>query len=163
MISKELFISKLQKEVAIIKHLAAKATTPELLNFQFSESQRTTAQWLAYLAIVGSANAKEIIWDDASAFATFWTRYEAFDVASFAETIDADLQIVIDILEKTTDETFAQEKTLRGASDTRAGHMMSLLGTYIAYKTQLFLQLKAAGLTSLATMNLWAGMDTPSA
>jgi len=52
MITKQTFIAKLQNEVRIIKHLAAKASTPELLNFRLSDNQRTTAQWLAYIALV---------------------------------------------------------------------------------------------------------------
>ena len=52
MISKELFITKLQSEVEIIKHLASKATAPELLHFKFSDPQRTTAQRLAYIALI---------------------------------------------------------------------------------------------------------------
>ena len=66
MISKQMLIAKLQNEVRILKHLASKATTPELLEFKFSDGQRTTAQWMAYIAIVGSASAKDMINDDAS-------------------------------------------------------------------------------------------------
>lgn len=163
MISKEMFIAKLQKEVHILKHLASKATTPELLNFRFSEKQRTTAQWLAYIAIIGSACAKDMINDDASDFETFTDRYESFDTNTFATTIDANVAQVIAILESASDEKLAEEKTLRGTTDTRAGHMMSIHGLYVAYKTQIFLQLKAAGLSDLGTMNLWAGMDAPTA
>ncbi len=162
MISKQLFIDKLQKEVHIIKHLAAKATTSELLNFQFSDTQRTTAQWLAYLALIGSANAQEVLLDDGSGFTTFAARYEAFDTTMFTQTINEDLQKVIELLQNTSEEKLAENKTLRGATDTRAGHMLSLYNIYVGYKTQMFLQLKAAGLTDLSTMNLWAGMDVPS-
>jgi hypothetical protein len=66
MISKDIFITRLQNEVRIIKHLAAKATSSELLDFRFSDSQRTTAQWLAYIALVGIAGTKDILADDAS-------------------------------------------------------------------------------------------------
>jgi hypothetical protein len=49
-------------------------------------------------------------------------------------------------------------------TDTRAGHMMwSVYNWHVAYKTQIFLQLKAAGLSDIGTMNLWAGMDAPTA
>jgi hypothetical protein len=100
--------------------------------------------------------------DDASGFETFTERYENFDVANFASHIDKDLAETITILEATSDEKFAEEKTMRGAmTDTRAGHILSVYSLYVAYKTQIFLQLKAAGLSDLGTMNLWGGMDAP--
>lgn len=164
MISKQMLISKLQNEVRILKHLASKATTPELLEFKFSEWQRTTAQWLAYIAIVGSASTKDMINDDASGFETFTEDLESFDVTNFATSIDKDLAQTITILEATSDEKLAEEKTMRGAlTDTRAGHVLSVYSLYVAYKTQIFLQLKAAGLKDLGTMNLWTGMDAPTA
>lgn len=157
-----MFITKLQKEVHILKHLASKATTPELLQFKFSDKQRTTAQWMSYISLIGSACAKDIINDDASDFETFTDRYESFDPTTFADTLDANVAQVIAILESASDEKLTEQKTLRGTTDTRAGHIMSIHGLYIAYKTQIFLQLKAAGLTNLGTMNLWAGMDAPT-
>ena len=163
MISKQMLIDKLQNEVRILKHLASKATTPELLEFKFSEHQRTTAQWMAYIAIVGSASAKDMINDDASGFETFTENLENFDSANFASIIDKDIAETVAILEATPDEKFAEQKTMRGAmTDTRAGHILSVYSLYVAYKTQIFLQLKAAGLKDLGTMNLWGGMDAPT-
>lgn len=162
MISKELFITKLQNEVEIIKHLASKATAPELLDFKFSDPQRTTAQRLAYIALIWSACTQDIIHDDNSKFAVFNQKYEQFDPTTFADSIDHDLNEIITIVQSVDENKFKEEKTLRGKTDTRAGHMMWVYNLYIAYKTQIFLQLKAAGLTNLGTMNLWAGMDAPT-
>ena len=39
----------------------------------------------------------------------------------------------------------------------------NVLSGYAAYRTQLFLYLKACGREELSTMNLWAGMDAPAA
>ncbi len=162
MISKDIFIAKLQNEVRIIKHLAAKATSPELLAFRFSDSQRTTAQWLAYIALVGIAGTKDILADDASGFETFMDDMDNFDIQFFDTIIDKNLTDMVALIEQTADEKFAEEKTLFGRfTDTRAGHMFgSVYNWHVAYKTQIFLQLKAAGLTDLGTMNLWGGMDT---
>ncbi len=147
----------------ILKHLASKANTPEVLGFRFSEKQRSTAQWLAYIAIVGSASAKDMLNDDASGFETFNDRYENFDVDTFAATIDKDIAEVIAILEATSDEKLAEQKTMWGSmTDTRAGHILWVHNLYVAYKTQIFLQLKAAGLSHLGTMNLWAWVDAPT-
>lgn len=162
MINKETYIKKLQNEVAILKHLASKATTAELLDFKFSENQRSTRQWFAYLACIGSAGVKDIINDDASGFETFMDRYENFDFSQFEKAIDTDTASLIEILESATDEKLKEEKTMFGRfTETRAGHMLSVYNWYVAYKTQIFLQLKAAGLSDLQTSNLWGGMDTP--
>ena len=164
MISKHMLIDKIRAEVRILKHLASKATTPELLNFRFSEHQRTTTQWLAYIAMIGSAAMKDMLLDDASGFETFMERYEAFDPATFADSIDKDSVEVIAMLEAVSDEKLAEEKMMWGSiTDTRAGHVLSVYNLYVAYKTQIFLQLKAAGLSQLGTMNLWAGIDAPVA
>ena len=165
MISKQIFIAKLQNEVRIIKHLAAKATTPELLNFRLSDSQRTTAQWLAYIALVGIAGTKDILNDDASGFETFMDDMDNFDVSTFDAKIDKNLADIVTLIEQTPDEKFMEDKTLFWSfTDTRAGHMLwSVYNWHVAYKTQIFLQLKAAGLSNIGTMNLWAGMDAPTA
>ena len=162
MISKDIFITRLQNEVRIIKHLAAKATSPEILAFRFSDSQRTTAQWLAYIALVGIAGTKDILADDASWFETFMDDMDNFDVTTFEATIDVNLATMVSMIEQVSDEKFNEEKTLFGRfTDTRAGHMLTAVyNWHVAYKTQIFLQLKAAGLTSLGTINLWWGMDT---
>ncbi len=163
MIAKQTFITKLQNEVRIIKHLAAKATTPELLNFRLSDSQRTTAQWLAYIALVGIAGTKDILNDDASGFETFMDDMDNFDVSTFDATIDKNLTDIVALIEQTSDEKFTENKTLFwNYTDTRAGHMLgAVYNWHVAYKTQIFLQLKAAGLSNLGTMNLWSGMDAP--
>lgn len=164
MISKAQFIAKLQNEVRILKHLASKATTPELLNFRFSDKQRSTAEWLAYLANIGLAGTKDIILDDGSVWASFNADYENFDIANFEKILDANVTEMITILEGASDEKLAEQKTLFGTfTNTRAAHMMGAYDWYVAYKTQVFLQLKAAGLTELTTMNLWAGADMPPA
>lgn len=139
MISKEMFITKLQKEVHILKHLASKATTPELLNFKFSDKQRTTAQWLAYIALIGSACARISSMMMLQIYETFTDRYESFDTNTFATTIDTNLAQVIAILESFLMRNLQKTRRYEGTTDTRAGHMISIHGLYVAYKTQDFL------------------------
>lgn len=161
MITKEIYITKLQNEVRIIKHLAAKATTQELLNFRFSDNQRTTAQWLAYIALAGIAGTKDILHDDPSGFETFMDDMDNFDITKFESIITSNLSSIISMIQEYSDEKFSEEKTLFGRfTDTRAGHMLnSVYNWHVAYKTQIFLQLKAAWLSNLGTINLWWGMD----
>ena len=80
-----------------------------------------------------------------------------FDVTIFEATIDANLATMVSMIGQASDEKLNEEKTLFGRfTDTRAGHMLTAVyNWHVAYKTQIFLQLKAAGLTSLGTINLW--------
>jgi hypothetical protein len=41
--------------------------------------------------------------------------------------------------------------------------MENVYSQLVAYKMQLFLQMKHAGLNDLWSMNLWTGKDTPKA
>ena len=60
---------------------------------------------------------------------------------------DADLRAEIDML---------------GQKSSRGAFIVNLvLSGCAAYRTQLFLYLKACGREELGTMNLWGGMDAP--
>ena len=58
----------------------------------------------------------------------------------------------------------AQVDDFTGGKTTRGALIVSLvLGGCAAYRTQLFLYLKACGREELSTMNLWGGVDAPAA
>jgi len=69
-----------------------------------------------------------------------------FDISVFETTIDNNLATIVSIIEQTPDEKFNEEKTLFGRmTDTRTGHMLTAVyNWHVAYKTQIFLQLKSA-------------------
>jgi hypothetical protein len=69
-----------------------------------------------------------------------------FDNQKFDIIIDNNLSTIVSIIEQTPDEKFNEEKTLFGRmTDTRASHMLSsVYNWHVAYKTQIFLQLKSA-------------------
>ena len=58
----------------------------------------------------------------------------------------------------------AEVDGLDGSKTTRGAVIVNMvLCGCAAYRTQLFLYLKACGREELGTMNLWAGVDAPSA
>ncbi len=149
----------MQWETNVIKHLASKVTE-EVLAHKFSENQRTLQQLLAYLAHIGSAATADILNDDGTGFASFAQDQENFDVKTFPEAMDKEIEKITTMLEATSEDKFAEEKTMFGRfSGTRGEHMFMVYNWYIAYKMQLFLQLKHAGFTELGTSNVWGGMD----
>jgi hypothetical protein len=62
-----------------------------------------------------------------------------------------------------TDDDFRKEVDMFGQKSSRALLVLTqILNGHAAYRTQLFLYLKACGRHELSTMNLWAGADMPS-
>ena len=61
-----------------------------------------------------------------------------------------------------SDADFRGEIDMFGRKSSRGSHIVFLvLGGFAAYRTQLFLYLKACGRDELNTMNLWGGIDGP--
>ena len=62
-----------------------------------------------------------------------------------------------------TDLDFRKEVDMFGRKSSRGLLVITLvLNGHAAYRTQLFLYLKACGREELSTMNLWAGVDMPA-
>ena len=78
--------------------------------------------------------------------------------------IGAQRELYSQLLSDVTDEQLRSEITMIGRTASRGALMVTfLIGHHIAYRTQLFLYLKACGREELSTMNLWAGVDAPVA
>ena len=161
MFTKSEFIAALARESTIAKHLASKLQT-EHLGFRFTPAQRSTAELLQYYATFMSGTVAYFVSGNFDA----WDGYEASNVgvtpATFGAALDRQIAEVTRLLEPVSDAEFAT----RGSKDF-AGEPMPLvtlltertLAFATGYKMQLFLQAKAAGLSTLATPNLWFGVD----
>ena len=67
-----------------------------------------------------------------------------------------------DLLAGYTDADFRGEIDMFGRKSSRGSIIVNMvLSGCAAYRTQLFMYLKACGREELNTMNLWAGMDAP--
>ena len=61
-----------------------------------------------------------------------------------------------------SDADFRVEIEMFGRRTSRGAFLVNtVLCGYAAYRTQLFVYLKACGRDELNTMNLWAGVDAP--
>ncbi len=97
-----------------------------------------------------------------------WTAAEEAAAAlSFDEAvaaISAQSETYARLLGGVTDADFRAEIEMFGQKMTRGACIVNwVLSGCAAYRTQLFLYLKACGRHELGTMDLWAGMDTPPA
>lgn len=156
MYTKEDFIKSLDNEVRIIKHLGTKVT-PEMLDYRPSPAQRSTLELMQYISAVGSGVMKSVLDGDTKS----WSEYDEFrksvNLENFSEKMDAELADMKANFAKFSDTDFSKEADFYGKA-TVATHMVNILRNFSAYRMQLFLYIKANGV-SVNTMNLWGGMD----
>ena len=163
-LTKSELIASLQHEVRILLHLASKIDRTKL-DYRPTPRQRSTLELLQYLSIMGPALvevAKAGTFDPA-----VWTAVEQataaldFDqtVAAIARHTDAYPALLADV----SDADLRAEINVFGQTTSRGAFIVALvLSGCAAYRTQLFLYLKACGRDELSTMNLWAGVDAPA-
>jgi hypothetical protein len=160
-LTKSELIGSLRHEVRVLLHLASKIDRT-MLDYRPTTKQRSTLELLQYLSVMGPSlvqAAKAGGFDPGA-----WTAAEAaakardFDqtVAAIQEHADAYPALLADV----SDDHFRVEITMFRQTMTRGAFLVNLvLCGYAAYRTRLFLYLKACGREELTTMNLWAGVD----
>ena len=163
-LTKSELIGSLKNEVRILLHLASKIDRTKL-DYRPSPKQRSTIELLKYLSIMGPGLVEAA---KAGGFdVAVWTgkQKEAegrnYDqtlavIAGHSDTYESQLANV-------SDADFRAEIDMFGNKTTRGAFIVNLvLCGCAAYRTQLFLYLKACGREELSTMNLWAGVDAPA-
>lgn len=163
-LTKSELIASLQNEVRILLHLASKIDRAKL-DYRPAPKQRSTIELLKYMSVMGPAlvqAAKAGAFDPA-----VWTAAEqAAAVRDFDQTlaaIAAQNDGYATLLADVSDAGFRAEIEMFGNKTTRGAFIVNLvLCGCAAYRTQLFVYLKACGREELSTMNLWAGIDAPA-
>jgi hypothetical protein len=157
--------SSLQNEVRILLHLATKVDRQQL-GYRPTPKQRSTIELLRYLSYMGPVmvRAARAGGFDPEAWSA---EVKAAEARDFDQTIDA-ISAMADAYEKLLgdmkDEDLRAPLEMFGRKSTKGSFLVNtVLCGYAAYRTQLFVYLKACGREELSTMNLWAGMDPPSA
>ena len=160
-LTKSELIGSLQNEVRILLHLASKVE-PGMLDYRPTPKQRSTLELLKYLTLMGPSLVR------AAKGGTFdvdaWTVAEkaaaARDFSGTVAALEAQREEYAQLLGDMSDADFRGEIEMFGQKTTRGAFIVNLvLCGCAAYRTQLFLYLKACGREELSTMNLWAGMD----
>ncbi len=99
---------------------------------------------------------------DGAAFGAAAAAAEKLDLAGAIASIGTQSALYAESLGAFTDADFRGEIEMFGRKSTRGALIVNLvLCGFAAYRTQLFIYLKACGREELNTMNLWAGMDAP--
>ena len=159
-LTKPELIGSLQHEVRILVHLCSKID-PAVVDYRPTPKQRSTIELLRYLSIMGpqlvlaaKAGFNPEAWGKASAEA------EGRNFEQTVEAIRAHGDQYAAMLADWTDADFRTEIEMFGNKTTRGAFLVNLvLGGCAAYRTQIFLYLKANGREELGTSNLWAGVD----
>jgi hypothetical protein len=165
-LTKSELIASLQGEVRILLHLAGKVDRA-MLDYRPTPKQRSTLELLRYQSIMGptfvrytmSGSQDPNLWNEA---------VKAADARDFDQTvavIAAQHDEYASLLSDASDADFRVEVPAMGGGTMSRGTALAnfVLCGCAAYRTQLFLYLKACGREELGTMNLWYGMDAPAA
>lgn len=162
MISKPQFLDSCLNEIRIINHLYEKVT-PEMLSYRPSEKQRSTLELLQYLSHFAKLEAGAIYEGKAIGhFAEAMKEAYQMPADKFLSAMDEQTQELKNVFAKITNAQLEESVDLfgRGQSQPRALWFLNLvLKSLTAYKMQLFLYLKACGVTNINTSNLWRGED----
>jgi hypothetical protein len=167
-LTKSELLGALQHEIRILLHLAGKVE-PSMLDYRPTPRQRSTLELLQYMAIMGPTQLAVIERGDFDrpTLGAIWTPAEkkssqmSFEQAVAAIGDQSDEYALR--LGGWTDDDFRKEVDMFGQKSSRALLVVTLiLNGHAAYRTQLFLYLKACGRHELSTVNLWAGADMPS-
>lgn len=164
-LTKSELIGSLQNEVRILLHLASKLDR-SMLDYRPTPKQRSSLELLKYLSIMGPELVKA-------------TRAGGFDVPGWTaaqqtasertfeqtlETIAAQAGLYASLIGDMTDAEFRSEVEMFGNKTSRGAFLVNfVLSGFAAYRTQLFVYLKACGREELTTANLWSGIDAAAA
>jgi hypothetical protein len=162
-LTKEELISNLQNEVRILVHLASKVD-PSKVDYCPSAKQRSILELLQYMVIMGPNVIKAIKAGafDGEAWGVAAATAKAMNFDETVSAIEDQSEFYRDLLDTFSDSDFREKVEFFGRNESKGSHIVYLVvGGHAAYRTQLFLYLKACGREELNTMNLWGGMDGP--
>ena len=163
-LTKQELIGSLQNEVRILLHLAGKVDRDKL-DYRPTPKQRSTVELLRYLVVMGPMLVKAMKTGgfDQPAWQAAVTEANAMNFDQVLAAIQKQNDIYADQIGGFSDQDFRGEIDLFGNGKTSRGSVLInlVLTGHAAYRTQLFLYLKACGRDELNTMNLWGGVDAP--
>jgi hypothetical protein len=162
-LTKEELIGSLQNEVRILLHLASKIDRKHV-DYRPSPKQRSIIELLRYLSVMGpglvpaikTGNFDVAAWQAAAAAA------DAMDLDAVLASIEKQSAGYAESLGAFSEGDFRGEIEMFGRKSSRGSLIVNMvLCGFAAYRTQLFIYLKACGREELNTMNLWGGVDAP--
>jgi len=158
-------VAALQAETRILLHLIGKIDRTRL-DYRPTSNQRSTIELVRYLTMMGPALVRVALSGtfDADAWTAEERTADGLDLDQAIATIRTHDAAYVALLGGVSDAEFRAEVAPFGETGSRGAFLVTQgLCACAAYRTQLFLYLKASGRPELNTMNLWAGIDPPAA
>jgi hypothetical protein len=164
-LTKAELIASLQNEVRILLHLMGKVDRSKL-DYRPTPKQRSTLELLRYLTMMGPMLVQAA--KDNSFDTEAWSAAEGaangLDFDQVTAAIKGQTERYAAMLGDLSDADFRAEVEIFGPKTSRGSFVVNnVLSGCAAYRTQLFLYLKACGREELTTWDLWAGMEAPPA
>jgi hypothetical protein len=164
-LTKDELKAMLQNEVRILLHLAGKVDRNKL-DYRPTAKQRSTLELLQYLVNMGPMLLRSIKSGsfDQTAWQAAVKEANAMNFDQVLGAIEKQQAMYPQLVDAYSDADFREGVDLFGAGKSSKGSVIVnlVLGGCAAYRTQLFLYLKACGREELNTMNLWGGVDAPT-
>jgi hypothetical protein len=160
-LTRDELIGSLKHEVHVLLHLAGKIDRSKL-DYRPTPKQRSTIELLRYLSVMGPqlVRGAKLGLFDVEAWTAAAKAAESRDLDQTLAAIAEHSDFYATELGGMTDADFRTGIEMFGNKTTRGAFIVNLvLAGCAAYRTQLFLYLKACGREELGTMNLWAGVD----
>lgn len=161
-IAKSELLTSLQKEVRILLHLASKIDRSQL-DYRPTPKQRSTIELLQYLSYMGPSMLRYAKQEplDQDAWAEVAKAAAARGLDEALAEIETHTATYAALLADMNDAAFRAEVIGFDGAKTSCGSFIvnHVVAQGAAYRTQLFLYLKACGREELNTSNLWVGVD----
>jgi len=162
MYTKKDLIASLETEVRIIKHLASQLGEDHY-EFKPTDSQRTVLELLQYLSFVAGTQTRAIIEGDVEVFKNNAFAAKSLTADEFEAKMDSEMNYMRDRINDLSNEDIDEEVELFGITASRGALLVEFpLKHLVAYRMQLFLYAKHAGLADLDTWDAWRGMSNPN-
>jgi hypothetical protein len=162
-LTRDELIGSLRHEVRVLLHLAGKIDRRQL-DYRPTPKQRSTMELLRYLSEMGPqlVHSAKLGHFDLESWTTAARAAESRDLDQTLAAIGSHGDFYARELGAMSDADFRTPIEMFGNQTTRGAFIVNLvLCGCAAYRTQLFVYLKACGREELSTMNLWAGVDAP--
>ena len=157
-------IASLQNEVRILLHLTGKIE-PRMLDYRPTPKQRSTLELLQYLTMMGPELIRAVRAGrfDGDVWAAAERNAASLSFGDVLAALEGQKAVYAEALGDLSDRELRREVALFGGPESIGSTLVNqVLCGCAAYRTQLFLYLKACGRHELSTLDLWAGVDAAS-
>jgi hypothetical protein len=163
--SKSEILASLAKEARITSHLASRLR-PEHLPFRFTPGQRSTQELLEYLATHVENGLSFLLTGSREGADARRAAVKGIALDRIPEALAAQQAAAERLLAPFDEPGFAAHRVRNGQGvelPLAEALFEGLVKQAVGYKTQLFLQAKAAGVSGLGSNDLWRGESAQAA